>query len=85
MKKSRFTECLIIKILKEVEAGVPVPDLSRQYGIGQSTFYIRNAKYGGLDASALKRFRELETENRKLKQMYADLSLEHQVLKDIVE
>jgi len=64
---------------------VPVADLSHQYGFGQSTFYKWKAKYGGLDASAMKRLRELEAENRKLKQMYADLSLEHQVLKDIVE
>ena len=85
MKKSRFTEHQIKKILKEDEVCVPMPDLSRQYGIGQSTFHKRNAKYGGLDASALKRLRELEAENRKLKQMYADLGLEHQVLKDIVE
>ena len=85
MKKSRFTEHQIIKILKEAEAGVPVPDLSRQYSFGQSICYKWKAKYGGLDASSMKRLRELEAENRKLKQMYADLSLEHQVLKDIVE
>ncbi len=85
MKKSRFTEHQIIKILKDVEAGVPVPDLSRQYGFGQRTFNKWKAKYGGLDAFALKRLRELEAENRKLKQMNADLSLEHQVLKDNVE
>jgi putative transposase len=85
MKKSRFTEHLIVKILKEAEAGVPAPNLPHRYGFDQSTFYKWKAKYGGLDASALKRLRELEDENRKLKQMDADLSLEHQVLKDIVE
>ena len=85
MKKSRFTETQILKILKEAEAGVPVADLSREYGFGKSTFYKWKAKYGGLDASALRRMKELEEENRRLKQMYAELSLDHQVLKDIVE
>jgi putative transposase len=85
MKRSRFTETQILKILKEAEAGVPVADLSREYGFGKSTFYKWKAKYGGLDASALRRMKELEEENRRLKQMYAELSLDHQVLKDIVE
>lgn len=85
MKKSTKSEQQIVAILKEAEAGVPVADLCRQQGISQSTFYKWKAKYGGLDASALRRLKELEDENRKLKQMYANLSLEHQVLKDIVE
>jgi len=85
MKKSRFSETQILKILKEAEAGVPVVDLSREHGFGKSTFYKWKAKYGGLDASALRRMKELEEENRRLKQMYAELSLDHQVLKDIVE
>ena len=84
MKKSKFTESQIIKIVNEADAGVPVPDVCRKHGISTSTFYKWRAKYGGLDASQLKRLRELEDENRRLKQMYADLSLDHEILKDIV-
>ena len=84
MKKSKFTENQIIKIVNEADAGVPVPDVCRKHGISTSTFYKWRAKYGGLDASELKRLRELEDENRRLKQMYADLSLDHEILKDIV-
>ena len=85
MKKSRFTETQIVKILKEAEAGISVEDLSRQHNFSKSTFYKWKAKYGGLEASDLKRLKELEAENRQLKEMYANLSLEHQALKDIVE
>jgi putative transposase len=85
MKKSTKSEQQIVAILKEAEAGVPVVELCRQHAISQSTFYKWKAKYGGMDASALRRLKELEDENRKLKQMYANLSLEHQVLKEIVE
>jgi putative transposase len=85
MKKSRFTETQIVKILKEAEAGIAVEELSRQHGFSKSAFYKWKAKYGGMDAAALKRLKELEAENQKLKEMYADLSLEHKVLKDLVE
>ena len=85
MKRSRFTETKIVKILKEAEAGVAVEELSRQHGFSKSTFYKWKARYGGMDAVALKRLKELEAENQKLKEMYADLSLDHKVLKDIVE
>lgn len=85
MKKKRFTEHQIVKILKEAESGVPIPDLCRQYGFSKSSYYKWKAKYSGMDASALKRLKELEEENRKLKQMYAELSLDHQILKDLVE
>jgi putative transposase len=85
MKKSRFTESQIVSILHESESGLPLEELIRKHGISKGTFYKWRAKYSGMDASALKRLKELEEENRRLKQMYADLSLEHRVLKDIVE
>jgi len=85
MKRSRFTETQIVKILKEAEAGVAVEELSRQHGFSKSAYYKWKARYGGMDAVALKRLKKLEAENQKLKEMYADLSLEHKVLKDIVE
>ena len=84
MKQSRFSENQILKILKEAEAGVPVTDLCRSYGFSKSSFYKWKAKYGGMEASDLRRLRELEDENRRLKQMYADASLDNQMLKDIL-
>ena len=85
MKRSTYSEQQIVKILKEAEAGISVEELSRHYGFGKSTFYKWKAKYGGMETSDLKRLRELEEENAKLKQMYAELSLDHKLLKDIVE
>jgi len=85
MKRSRFTETKIVSILKEGEAGIPVVELCRSHGISQSTYYNWKAKYGGMEASDLRRLKELEAQNRRLKQMYAELSLEHKALKDIVE
>ena len=85
MKRSTYSEQQIVKILKEAEAGVSVEALSRQYGFGKSTFYKWKAKYGGMETSDLKRLRELEEENAKLKQMYAELSLDYKLLKDVVE
>jgi putative transposase len=85
MKQSRFTENQIVAILNEAEAGLPLEELIRKHGVSKGTFYKWKAKYSGMDASAFKRLKELEEENRRLKQMYADLSLEHRVLKDIVE
>ena len=78
MKKSRFSESQIVTILKEAEAGVSLEELSRQHGFSKATFYKWKAKYSGMDVSTLKRLRELEDENRRLKQMYAELSLDHQ-------
>ena len=85
MKQSKFSETQVINILKEAEAGTPVEELSRKHGFSKSAFYKWKAKYSGMDVSALRRLKELEEENRRLKQMYADLSLEHQALKDIVK
>jgi len=85
MKKSKYTETQIVNILKEAEAGISVDELSRKHGFSKSTFYKWKAKYSGMDTSALKRLKELEEENQRLKQMYANLSLEHQALKDIVQ
>lgn len=84
MKKSRFTESQIIKALKENEQGRSVGDLSRELGVDKSTFYYKRKKYGGMDRQELKRLKELEEENRKLKQMYADVSLDNKMLKDIL-
>ena len=75
MRTSRFTESQMMAALKQAEAGMSVNDISRQLGISPATFYKWRAKYGGLEASELARLRELEEENRRLKQMYADLSL----------
>ena len=85
MKKSKFSESQIVSILKEAEAGISLEDLMRQHGFSKASFYKRKAKYSGMSVSELKRLKELEEENRRLKQMYANLSLEHEVLKDIIE
>ena len=85
MRKSRFSETQIIKILQEVEAGKSVKDACREYGISDATFYNWRSKYGGMEAGQVKRLKELEDENRRLKHMYAELSLDHKLLKDIVE
>ena len=85
MKKSRFTERQIIRILKEYEAGKKAKDLCREHGISDATFYNWKKKYGGMDATQLKRLKEMEEENRRLKRMYADLSLDHELLKDVLE
>lgn len=85
MKKSRFSEAKIVAILKEAEAGMAVSQISRKYGISSSTFYNWKNKYAGMGGSEIRRMRQLEEENRKLKQMYADLSLEVNVLKELIE
>ena len=85
MKRSKYTESQIVSILKEAEAGVALEDLIRQYGFSKASFYKWKSKYGGMSVSELKRLKELEEENRRLKQMYANLSLEYEALKDVIE
>ena len=85
MQRSKFTESQIVTILKAAESGVPLEDLVREHGFSKASFYKWKAKYSGMSVSELKRMKELEEENRRLKQMYANLSLQYEVLKDIVE
>ena len=85
MKRSRFTETQIIAILKESDSGATtIRELCRKHGVSDGTYYKWKSKYGGLDASDLKRLRELESENSQLKRMFADLSLENSALKDLI-
>lgn len=79
------TESQIVAILKEAEVGLTIKDLCRKYDIGQSTFYKWRAKYGGMEVSDIKRLKELEEENRRLKQMYADLSLKSKLQEEIIK
>lgn len=84
MKKKRFTEARIFNILKEFDAGKNIMELSREHGVSKATIYNWKAKYGGMEMNELKRVKELEDENRRLKQMYADLALDNKMLKDIL-
>jgi putative transposase len=85
MKKSRFSEEKIIAVLKQGEAGVKVTELARKNGVSEATLYNWKARYGGMDVSQLRRLKELESENARLKRMYADLSLTHHALQDAVQ
>jgi len=84
MRSSKFSESQIIKALQENQQGRSVGEISRELGIDKSTFYYWRKKYGGMEQQELKRLKELETENNKLKQMYADVSLDNKMLKDIL-
>lgn len=85
MKKSRFSEEKIIAILKQWEAGAKVAELARKCGVSEATLYNWKSRYGGMDVSQLRRLKELEAENSRLKRMYADLSLTHHALQDVVQ
>jgi putative transposase len=84
MKPKRFTEEQIIGILKQAQAGMKIVDLCRMHGISDATFYNWRSKYGGMEVSDAKRLKELETENKRLKQLLAEALLDNKVLKDVV-
>jgi putative transposase len=84
MKKTRFTESQIIKALKENESGRDLNEICRELGIHRATFYAWKKKYGGMELKEVQRLKELEEENRRLKQMYAELALDNKILKDVI-
>lgn len=85
MRKKRFNEVQILNVLKEYASGIAAVDLARRHGIGESTIYAWNAKYAGMEVTELKRLRQLEDENNRLKKMYATLSMDHELLKEVLE
>ena len=85
MKKSKFSDSQIMAILKQAEAGMPVPELCREHGMSSATFYKWRSKYGGMDASMIARLKELEEENRRLKKMYAEERLKSELRKEALE
>jgi len=82
MKRSKYSDSQILAILNQSEAGTPVPELCREYGMSSATFYKWRAKYGGMDASLMARLKELETENRQLKKMYAEERLKAEIVQE---
>ena len=85
MRTSKFSPQQIAKILKEFDNGKSVSDITRDHGVSVASFYKWRSKYAGMNSKELKRLKELEEENRKLKQMYATLALDHQMAKEIIE
>ena len=82
MRNSRYTDSQIMAILKQSESGVPTPELCREHGMSTATFYKWLSKFGGMDASMMKRLKELEAENKRLKKMYAEAKLGQDILKE---
>jgi len=82
MKKSRYSDSQIMTILKQAEAGVPVPELCREHGMSSASFYKWRSKYGGMDASMMARMKELEAENSRLKRMYAEERLKYEIIQE---
>jgi putative transposase len=85
MKKSRYTDAQIMGILRQADTGISVASLCREHGMSSASFYKWRAKYGGMDASMMLRLKELEDENRRLKRMYADLSIQTEIVKDALQ
>ena len=85
MRSSKFSDSQILAILKQNEEGVPVPDLCREHGMSNATFYKWRAKFGGMDASLMKRMKELEAENKRLKKMYAEERLKAEIRQEALE
>ena len=85
MRRSKFSPTQIAKILKEFDQGKTVAEISREYGVSSAAFYKWRSKYAGMSSKELKRIKQLEEENRKLKQIYANLALDHQMAKEIIE
>jgi putative transposase len=84
MKKTRFTETQIVSILKQQEGGRTTKEIAREHGISEATFYNWKSKYGGMESSDVRKLKDLEEENSRLKKMYAELSLDHSILKDVI-
>ena len=85
MRKSRYSDSQIVSIIKQSEGGIPVAELCREHGMSSATFYKWRAKYGGMDASLMKRMKELEAENKRLKKMYAEERLKQDILREAIK